>query len=62
MNFSTPNGDKPVSLTYNCNQCKLQVICGQCPGWSYFETGREDQKVPYLCELAHMRADAFGLQ
>jgi radical SAM protein with 4Fe4S-binding SPASM domain len=53
---------KPALKSYTCNQCKLLSICGQCPGWSYFETGVEDQPVPYLCQVAHLRASAFGLQ
>ncbi|MBW2181200.1 MAG: radical SAM protein [Deltaproteobacteria bacterium] len=45
-----------------CMKCGLISLCGQCPGWAELEHGDPEQQVEYLCEIAHMRADAFGLE
>ena len=42
-----------------CEDCGLRNLCGQCPGWSYIEHGRVDLEVPYLCRIAHKRAESF---
>ncbi len=47
---------------YKCAHCPLISLCGQCPGWSYLETGKLDQPVEYLCKIAHLRAEALGLE
>ncbi len=47
---------------YQCNQCELISLCGQCPGWSQLEHGDNQTAVDYLCQIAHLRAKAFGLK
>ena len=44
-----------------CIECRLIHICDQCPGWSQLE--RNDPGVPldYLCRIAHLRAEVFGM-
>ena len=50
----------PIGV-YNCNQCELLSLCGQCPGWAQLEHGQNQRPVEYLCQVAHLRAQAFGL-
>ena len=53
VRFQPPQGDYP------CNQCELLPMCGQCPGWAYFESGDQEKPVDFLCQVAHLRAKAF---
>lgn len=46
--------------TNPCQGCRLTVVCGQCVGWAQLETGDPEDRVPFLCELAHARVEAFG--
>ncbi|OGW17822.1 MAG: hypothetical protein A3G93_02770 [Nitrospinae bacterium RIFCSPLOWO2_12_FULL_45_22] len=45
---------------YPCAQCDLSDLCGQCPGWSWLEAGNAETPVEYLCQVAHLRAEAFS--
>ena len=45
-----------------CAHCELISLCGQCPGWAQLEYGDQEKPVEYLCQVAHLRAEAFGLQ
>lgn len=45
---------------YECGQCPLRLLCGQCPGWAQLEHGNPYRRVEYLCRLAHLRAEVFG--
>jgi len=44
-----------------CQGCDLLSLCGQCPGWAQMESGDPEEPVAYLCQIAHLRAVAFGL-
>jgi radical SAM protein with 4Fe4S-binding SPASM domain len=44
-----------------CQTCELYAICNQCPGWSQIESGDQQIQVEYLCEAAHLRAQALGI-
>jgi radical SAM protein with 4Fe4S-binding SPASM domain len=44
-----------------CKKCYLLSLCDQCPGWAYVENGDQERPVKYLCHIAHMRGEAFGL-
>jgi radical SAM protein with 4Fe4S-binding SPASM domain len=44
-----------------CRSCELISMCGQCPGWAQMESGDQEEPVKYLCQIAHLRAEAFGL-
>ncbi len=44
-----------------CKSCELISLCSQCPGWAWMETGDQEALVNYLCQIAHARAEAFGL-
>ncbi len=45
-----------------CDTCRLAVACDYCVGWAQVETGDSEGNVPFLCEVAHARAQAFGLK
>ena len=44
-----------------CVDCDLRFICDQCPGWSQLEYGDQEMPLEYLCRVAHLRAEAFGI-
>jgi radical SAM protein with 4Fe4S-binding SPASM domain len=44
----------------SCRGCELTVLCGQCPGFAQIESGDQEAQVAYLCQIAHLRAEAFG--
>jgi radical SAM protein with 4Fe4S-binding SPASM domain len=44
-----------------CKKCQLISLCGQCPGWAKLENGDQETSVAYLCRIAHLRAETFGL-
>lgn len=46
---------------YPCSTCEKISLCGQCPGWAALEHGDPEEPVEYLCRIAHLRAEAFGL-
>ncbi len=43
-----------------CNSCAIAAACDACPGWSTLEHGGFERPVEYLCEINHLRAEAFG--
>jgi len=45
-----------------CIACDLMPLCDQCPGWALLEHGDPESKVSYLCDIAHLRAEAFELE
>ena len=42
-----------------CHECELLSLCGQCPGWAQLENGDPEKPVAFLCEVAHLRAEAL---
>jgi radical SAM protein with 4Fe4S-binding SPASM domain len=44
-----------------CRNCNLYPLCGQCPAYAQMEYGDAEKPVEYLCKIAHVRAEAFGL-
>lgn len=45
-----------------CKSCELIALCGQCPGWAMAEHNDCERPVEYLCNIAHLRAEAFGIK
>ncbi len=43
-----------------CDTCEFNAACDWCVGWAQLETGNPEGKVPFLCDVAHARAEAFG--
>lgn len=44
---------------YGCFGCELRTVCAQCPALSFCESGDLESKVSFLCELSHLRWEAF---
>jgi radical SAM protein with 4Fe4S-binding SPASM domain len=38
-----------------CRQCTAWSLCLNCPGHALIDTGEEEGRAPYLCELARLR-------
>jgi radical SAM protein with 4Fe4S-binding SPASM domain len=47
------------SADSRCAHCQLLALCGQCPGWAQLEHGDQEKPVEYLCQVAHLRAEAL---
>ncbi|MBN1349459.1 radical SAM protein [candidate division KSB1 bacterium] len=45
-----------------CQQCELISLCAQCPGFAQLENGNQEAPVEYVCQIAHLRAEALGLK
>ncbi|HJW88442.1 MAG TPA: SPASM domain-containing protein, partial [Dehalococcoidia bacterium] len=44
-----------------CQVCSYRGLCQMCPGWAQLETADlEESPVPYLCQVAHLRAQAIS--
>jgi radical SAM protein with 4Fe4S-binding SPASM domain len=44
---------------YECNDCEMQVACGNCPAFAYLETGHEDVRSDYACRTTQLRWNAL---
>jgi radical SAM protein with 4Fe4S-binding SPASM domain len=51
---------KTTRLT-KCVNCELKAMCGMCPANGELENGDPEAPVDFLCQVAHLRAHAFGL-
>lgn len=47
------------SPTFSCAGCELRAICPQCPALGLSELGDMEGRVPFICELAHLRQQTF---
>jgi radical SAM protein with 4Fe4S-binding SPASM domain len=45
-----------------CVCCRLHSLCSMCPANGELENGDPESPVEFLCEVAHLRAMALGLQ
>ena len=45
-----------------CTTCRIQSLCGMCPANGELENGHKESPVPFLCEVAHLRALSLGLE
>jgi len=43
----------------SCRKCPIVNLCLWCPAHAYLETGRMDGETPFLCAVAHARAEAI---
>jgi radical SAM protein with 4Fe4S-binding SPASM domain len=51
---------KRTKLT-KCVQCRIQSLCGMCPANGEMENGDRESPVAFLCQVAHLRAAAIGV-
>ncbi len=49
------------SQTFACFQCELRAVCAQCPAMGLTEFGDPEARVPFICQLAHLRQQAFDV-
>ncbi len=52
---------KKRTRTTRCFACRLQSLCSMCPAWGTLENGDAESPVEFLCEVAHLRAMALGI-
>jgi radical SAM protein with 4Fe4S-binding SPASM domain len=52
---------KKMTRLTKCVQCHLKAMCGMCPANGELENGDPETPVDFLCQVAHIRAHAFGL-
>lgn len=51
---------QPPTENYHCNQCRWLFLCHRCPAWAQLEHGNLEKPVDFLCQVGHLRAEAFG--
>jgi radical SAM protein with 4Fe4S-binding SPASM domain len=44
-----------------CDSCEIAPLCVNCPGWAFLENGDPEEPVEFLCTLAHLQREVFGL-
>jgi radical SAM protein with 4Fe4S-binding SPASM domain len=44
-----------------CIECRIQSLCGMCPANGELENGDRESPVEFLCNVAHLRAAAIGV-
>jgi radical SAM protein with 4Fe4S-binding SPASM domain len=45
-----------------CVHCRIQSLCGMCPANGEMENGERETPVEFLCNVAHLRAAAIGVE
>ncbi len=45
-----------------CIECRIQSLCGMCPANGELENGDRESPVEFLCNIAHLRAAALGVE
>lgn len=52
---------RPWTTSSRCRTCKLLWLCESCPAWAWLEHGDFETPVDFLCRIAHLVSDEFGL-
>jgi radical SAM protein with 4Fe4S-binding SPASM domain len=52
---------KKVRMT-RCDSCQIQSLCSMCPANGELENGDKESPVDFLCQVAHLRAMALGME
>jgi radical SAM protein with 4Fe4S-binding SPASM domain len=45
-----------------CIECRIQSLCAMCPANGEMENGDRESPVAFLCNVAHLRAAAIGVE
>jgi len=45
-----------------CRGCEKRMLCAYCPAWAERESGNPEDAIEYLCRIASLRQEAFGLK
>jgi radical SAM protein with 4Fe4S-binding SPASM domain len=60
-NFLNKARRKKMTVMTKCVKCEIKAMCGMCPANGELESGHAEKPVDYLCQVAHLRAQSFGL-
>ena len=52
---------KKITRRTKCTACGLKALCNRCPANAQLECMDAESPVDFLCEVAHLRAYAFGI-
>jgi radical SAM protein with 4Fe4S-binding SPASM domain len=52
---------EPAARVTKCTDCSIKALCGMCPANGELEAGDPESPVAFLCQVAHLRANAFGV-
>ncbi len=50
-----------ITKDYKCRTCPWAALCGRCPAFAQLENGDPETVVDFVCQVAHLRIKAFGL-
>ena len=53
---------KKITRPTKCIACSIKAMCGMCPANGELENGDPESPVDFLCETAHLRAHACGVE
>ncbi|MFZ3214994.1 MAG: radical SAM protein [Candidatus Acidiferrales bacterium] len=62
QNFLLRARMKPKTRQSKCDHCRIQSLCSMCPANGELESGHAESPVEFLCEVAHLRAFALGME
>ena len=54
--------EKKVTRRTKCISCEIKPMCGMCPANGTLENKDPEDPVDFLCQVAHLRAKALGMQ
>ena len=54
--------NQPRTRPSICDRCQIQSLCSMCPANGELENGDPESPVSFLCQVAHLRAYAFGYE
>ena len=54
--------NQPRTRPTICDRCQIQSLCSMCPANGELENGDPESPVSFLCQVAHLRAYAFGYE
>lgn len=52
---------KRITRRTKCLHCEIKAMCGMCPANGELENRDAEEPVDFLCQVAHLRAQALGL-
>ena len=52
---------RKITRPTKCTSCELKAMCGMCPANGELENEDPEAPVDFLCQVAHLRAHAFGV-
>jgi len=53
---------KKITRKTKCISCEIKAMCGMCPASAQLENGDPEEPVDFLCQVAHLRANALGIK